>query len=101
MWWLAYIQIAMAVVSLAISARFLHQCHHLRIENRDLRLKMYAATYFANVLAERGVGLRCDDCGNLMTTDQDIDILEIDDRTYVGHRSHGRGFDERIKRGLI
>lgn len=74
---------------------------NMRRENADLRVKMYAATYFANILAERGVGMICDDCGNMLSITDEIDILQMEDgRTYVGHRTHGRGFDEKIKRGI-
>lgn len=53
-----------------------------------------AATIFANALAERNVGIPCDDCGNMMHTDVAIEVLpRPDGGIYVGHSSHNRRED--------
>lgn len=53
-----------------------------------------AAILFANTLATRGVGVECDDCGNMITHEQPLDvILRADGTLYVGHRSHNRRSD--------
>lgn len=54
----------------------------------------FAAIMFANAIAERGGTIPCDDCGNLMDTTDEIDVLpRPDGKLYVGHRSHNRRTD--------
>ena len=60
--------------------------------------RLMGAEAFANILVTRGVGLTCDDCGNVMTPDMAIDIITRDDgSTYVGHRSHNRRGDWGVR----
>lgn len=95
------VQLTLNAIVLSMSVWFLIQLKRLRIENHNLRVRMSAATYFANVLAERGVGLMCDDCGNRLEVTDHIDIIDLGNgKMYVGHKTHGRGFDEMVKRGI-
>lgn len=66
----------------------------IRAELTRAELVSFGAVVFANALASRGATVPCDDCGNMMSHDVDIDILERPDgQLYVGHRSHNRRKD--------
>jgi len=73
----------------------------LMIRNRRLREQRLQASFeamgaiaFANALATRGCQISCDDCGNLMNPEDNIDVIQKDDGSiYVGHHSHNRRID--------
>lgn len=73
------------------------QSRHIRMLKRQrdhAETHAFAAIMFANCLAERGATVPCDDCGNMMSALDEIDILpKPDGSTYVGHRSHNRRSD--------
>lgn len=63
-------------------------------ERDEARGVVIAMGTFIDALAKRGTMVRCDDCGNLMPPDTEIDLIEKDDGTiYLGHRSHDRRHD--------
>lgn len=57
--------------------------------------KAVGAIMFANGLADRGIHIPCDDCGNEMSTDDSIDVLPNPNtgQIYIGHASHNRRND--------
>lgn len=52
------------------------------------------AITFANAMADRGITIPCDDCGNQLTPDDAISVIrKTDGAIYVGHASHERHID--------
>lgn len=69
----------------------LRECARARDE---LSVQAFGAVVFANALAEKGITIPCDDCGNPMSPDDSISIMpHPNGGWYVGHRSHNRHVD--------
>lgn len=67
--------------------------HEIKMNGRLMGM-LDGSFMFATALAERGITVPCDDCGNMLGPNDNIVILtRPTGGVYVGHKSHNREGD--------
>ena len=88
------LSLASSILSIAVVLYLMRGLSEIRKINRQLRAMNDAHVSVINGLLDRAVGIRCDDCGNVMERGRDHMTVVLDgDSVYIGHRSHGRQHD--------
>lgn len=88
---------SLAVTDVLLTIQLLRSTKVIRSLSAELETNTQhalAAVVFANALADRGINIECDDCGNPMGPSDLISVIpKPDGSIYVGHRSHNRAGD--------